>query len=127
MNKGSEISKRDGSELIGEASYAELLADIRARIAASRTKASSAVNRELIQLYWEIGREILRRQEREGWGAKVVDQLARDLKEEGHKGFSKRNLQYMATFARSWPEGFAQTASAQITWSHHWAPEAAGD
>ncbi len=76
---------------------------MRRRIAASRARAALSVNRELIELYWQIGREILRRQEERGWGAKVIDQLARDLKEEGHRGFSRSNLHYMRSFAAAWP------------------------
>ena len=74
---------------------------MRRRIAASRARAALSVNRELIELYWQIGREILRRQEERGWGAKVIDQLARDLKEEGHRGFSRSNLHYMRLFAQA--------------------------
>ena len=56
---------------------------------------------------------LLRRQEERGWGAKVIDQLARDLKEEGHRGFSARNLRYMRAFARNWPDiAILQTPSA---------------
>lgn len=108
------------ADLAGEAGYAELLADIRQRIGAARAKAAVAVNRELIKLYWGIGHEILRRQEEEGWGAKVIDQLARDLKEEGHRGFSSRNLRYMRAFAGAWPtEAFLQQPVAEIPWGHN--------
>ena len=102
------------------AAYAELLAEVRRRIAASRARAALSVNRELIELYWQIGREILRRQEERGWGAKVIDQLARDLKEEGHRGFSRSNLHYMRQFAAAWPKKeIIQAPSGQITWSHY--------
>jgi predicted nuclease of restriction endonuclease-like (RecB) superfamily len=59
--------------------YAPLLADLKARVRAAQVKAAVAVNRELILLYWHIGREILRAQKAEGWGAKVVERLAKDL------------------------------------------------
>ncbi len=93
---------------------------MRRRIAASRARAALSVNRELIELYWQIGREILRRQEERGWGAKVIDQLARDLKEEGHRGFSRSNLHYMRLFAQAWPKDeFVQQAVGQIPWGHN--------
>ena len=63
-----------------------------------------AVNGELIGLYWRIGSEVLERQEREGWGGKVIDRLATDLRHEflatkGLKGLSARNLKYMRQLA----------------------------
>ena len=59
--------------------YASLLADLKARVRVAQVKAAVTVNRELILLYWHIGREILRAQKAEGWGAKVVERLAKDL------------------------------------------------
>jgi predicted nuclease of restriction endonuclease-like (RecB) superfamily len=86
--------------------YAPLLADIKARVETARVKAGLAANRELLALYWDIGRLILNRQRREGWGAKVVDRLALDLQRAfpGQQGFSPRNLKYMRAFAEAWPE-----------------------
>ena len=112
--------EKAGAELASSAAYAELLAEVRRRIAVSRARAALSVNRELIELYWQIGREILRRQEERGWGAKVIDQLARDLKEEGHRGFSVRNIQYMRAFAGAWGDRpIVQQAAAQIPWGHN--------
>jgi predicted nuclease of restriction endonuclease-like (RecB) superfamily len=86
--------------------YAPLLADIKARVQTARIKAGLAANRELLALYWDIGRLILDRQRREGWGAKVIDRLALDLQRAfpGQQGFSPRNLKYMRAFAEAWPE-----------------------
>jgi predicted nuclease of restriction endonuclease-like (RecB) superfamily len=73
-------------------------------------------------LYWQIGRDILDRQEREKWGAKVIDRLATDLKRSfpDMKGFSPRNLKYMRAFAEAWPEEpIVQAVLAQITWYHN--------
>jgi len=61
------------------AAFAPLLADIKARVQSACLKAGLAANRELLALYWDIGRLILDRQRREGWGAKVIDRLALDL------------------------------------------------
>ena len=104
--------------------YAQLLADLKRRIQAAQLRASLAVNRELVLLYWQIGRDILDRQERERWGAKVIDRLAADLKGAfpEMKGFSPRNLKYMRAFAEAWPEeAFVQAVLAQITWYHNLA------
>ena len=60
-------------------SYAPLLADLKVRGRAAQVKAAVSVNRELMLLYWHIGREILRAQKAEGWGTKVVERLAKDL------------------------------------------------
>jgi predicted nuclease of restriction endonuclease-like (RecB) superfamily len=102
--------------------YPKLLEEIKARVHASRIRASVSVNRELILLYWEIGRLILQRQEAEGWGAKVIDRLAVDLGREfpDMKGFSSRNLKYMRAFAEAYPaRAFVQEVLAQITWYHN--------
>jgi predicted nuclease of restriction endonuclease-like (RecB) superfamily len=77
---------------------------------------------ELVLLYWDIGRGILERQEKDGWGSKVVDRLAKDLKAEfpEMRGFSPRNLKYMWAFAAAWSDReFVQQAAAQIPWFHN--------
>ncbi len=93
----TEIEKRDG-EMIGGAGYAELLNEVRRQVRAARIRAARAVNTELIAAYWRIGHMILERQEAEGWGARVIEQLAADLRGDDIKGFSVRNLKYMRTF-----------------------------
>ena len=102
--------------------YAELLGQLKERIRAAQLHAGLAVNREMVLLYWQIGRDILHRQEREGWGTKVIDRLAFDL----HRAFpdmtglSPRNLKYMRAFAAAWPdEAIVQGPLAQITWYHN--------
>ncbi|MBW2069586.1 MAG: DUF1016 family protein [Deltaproteobacteria bacterium] len=104
------------------AGYAKLLADLKKRIRNARVRVAISANRELILLYWEIGRMILKRQKEEGWGSKVIDRLAKDLKQEfpDMKGFSSRNLKYMRAFAEAYPDRkFVQQAAAQIPWFHH--------
>jgi predicted nuclease of restriction endonuclease-like (RecB) superfamily len=102
--------------------YAEFLAELKQRIERAQLRASLAVNRELVLLYWQIGREILSRQDRENWGAKVIERLAADLKRSfpDMRGFSPRNLKYMRAFAEAWSEEeFVQAVLAQITWYHN--------
>jgi predicted nuclease of restriction endonuclease-like (RecB) superfamily len=104
------------------ASYQALLQDLKQRIQNAQLRASVSVNRELVLLYWSIGREILLRQAQENWGTKVIDRLADDLKRAfpSMKGFSPRNLKYMRAFAEAWPdEQFVQQAVAQIPWGHN--------
>ena len=86
--------------------YGPLLAKIKARVQTARVKAGLAANRELLALYWDIGRLILDRQKKEGWGTKVIDRLSADLQRAfpGQQGFSSRNLKYMRAFAEAWPE-----------------------
>ena len=104
------------------ADYAAWLADLKVRIHTARQRAALAANRELVLLYWQIGRDILARQGREGWGAKVIDRLAQDLRSAfpDMKGFSRANLMYMRAFAEAWPsEEFVQQAVGQLPWGHN--------
>ncbi|MBF8272028.1 MAG: hypothetical protein HW380_1133 [Magnetococcales bacterium] len=101
--------------------YADWLAELKSRIHTAQQRATLAVNRELVLLYWQIGRDILERQAREGWGSKVIERLAHDLRTAfpDIKGFSTRNLKYMRAFAEAWPETeFVQQAAAQLPWFH---------
>ncbi|UZN49409.1 PDDEXK nuclease domain-containing protein [Cupriavidus cauae] len=104
--------------------YADWLAELKQRIHAAQQRATLAVNRELVLLYWQIGQDILARQASQGWGSKVVDRLAHDLRNAfpDMKGFSPRNLKYMRAFAEAWPDGeFVQAALAQLPWYHQLA------
>ena len=101
--------------------YADWLTELKTRIHNAQQRAALAVNRELVLLYWQIGCDILERQSREGWGAKVIERLAHDLRNAfpTMKGFSPRNLKYMRAFAQAWPEAeFVQQAAAQLPWFH---------
>ena len=88
------------------AGYDAFLRDIKGRVQAARMRAAFAVNAELVLLYWTLGREISLRMQEHGWGSKVVDRLAGDLRREfpDMKGFSLRNLRYMRSFAEAWPD-----------------------
>lgn len=102
--------------------YSEFLKDLKSRILQAQRRAILSVNRELVLLYWDIGRDILKRQSELGWGAQVIDRLARDLRRELPKlrGFSQRNLKYMRAFAGAYPDKeFVQQPAAQIPWGHN--------
>jgi predicted nuclease of restriction endonuclease-like (RecB) superfamily len=76
----------------------------------------------MVLLYWDIGRTILERQQRSGWGAKIIDRLAGDLRNAypEMKGFSPRNLKYMRAFSAAWPDrAIVQEPLAQLTWYHN--------
>jgi predicted nuclease of restriction endonuclease-like (RecB) superfamily len=104
------------------AGYDEFLRELKERIRSTQIRAALAVKRELVLLYWQIGREILSRQQQQGWGAKVISQLAKDLKKAfpEMKGFSRTNLLYMRAFAQAYPdEQFVQQLAGQIPWFHN--------
>jgi predicted nuclease of restriction endonuclease-like (RecB) superfamily len=99
--------------------YGPLLADLKARVRASQVKAAVSVNRELILLYWHIGREILRAQKAEGWGAKVVERLSKDLTEEFPEmdGWSYRNLLFMREFGTAYGDAeIVKQLVSQLPW-----------
>ncbi|MFP3497141.1 PDDEXK nuclease domain-containing protein [Pseudomonas sp. SIMBA_059] len=106
------------------AGYSDWLTDLKGRIHAAQQRATLAVNRELVLLYWQIGHDILTRQAEQGWGSKVIDRLAQDLRTAfpRMKGFSPRNLKYMRAFAEAWPDSeFVQEVLAQLPWYHQLA------
>jgi predicted nuclease of restriction endonuclease-like (RecB) superfamily len=102
--------------------YQQWLEALEAQIQQAQFRTAVRVNSELILLYWQIGKSILDKQETLGWGAKVVDRLAKDLQKAFPtiKGFSLRNLKYMRAFADAYPdEAIVQQAAAQIPWFHN--------
>jgi len=102
--------------------YAAWLAELKTRIHTAQQRAALAVNRELVLLYWQIGRDILERQAKQGWGAKVIERLAHDLRTAfpDMKGFSRANLMYMRAFAEAWLDAeIVQQAVGQLPWGHN--------
>jgi predicted nuclease of restriction endonuclease-like (RecB) superfamily len=101
--------------------YPELLERLKAEIATARTRAALSVNTELIGLYWRLGREIIEREGRDGWGASVTKRLSSDLRREFPEmtGLAERNLRYMRDFARAWPDASIwQQPVAKLPWGH---------
>ena len=87
----------------------------------SRAQALGTVNRQVIGLYWSIGRDILQRQDAEGWGSRVIGRLADDLRAEFPEmtGFSRRNLQYTRSMAKVWGgEPNVPQPVAHLPWGH---------
>ena len=101
--------------------YADWLTQLKGDITQARQRAALAVNAELVQLYHRLGGEIQQRQEAHGWGAKVIERLARDLKNAfpDMKGWSASNLKYMRFFAQHCPDRqFGQQPADQLPWFH---------
>jgi predicted nuclease of restriction endonuclease-like (RecB) superfamily len=102
--------------------YAQWLAELKNRIHTAQQRAALAVNRELVLLYWQIGRDILERQAQQGWGAKVIERLAHDLRTAfpEMKGFSRANLMYMRALAAAWPDAeIVQQTVGRLPWGHN--------
>lgn len=130
--------------------YAQWRKDIEHLIDTAKLRTALNVNVGTLTLYWNIGKSILQKQEQEGWGKQVIEQLSKDLisRYPDDRGYSKRNLGYMKSFAMQYPdfpflqvplaklkelpilqatlaklenEGrkFVQVPLAQISWYHH--------
>ncbi|MEQ1825326.1 MAG: PDDEXK nuclease domain-containing protein [Pirellula sp.] len=87
-------------------SFSKLLGEVKLRIQSAQMRAMTAVNAELVRLYWDIGRMIDERQQAEGWGASVIPRLSAELRNElpEVKGFSERNIGRMISFFREYSE-----------------------
>jgi predicted nuclease of restriction endonuclease-like (RecB) superfamily len=99
--------------------YQILLRELKLRIRTARLQAALAVDQELILLYWDIGRELLERQAREGWGSRVIDRLSADLRRDfpDMTGLSARNLKHMRALAEAHPDyAFVQQVVARLPW-----------
>jgi len=102
--------------------YQDLLARLKTQIRTAQVRAAISVNQELVLLYWQIGKEILTRQKEDGWGTRVIERLAKDLRSEfpDMQGLSPRNLGYMKAFAEAWPDdSILQQLAAKLPWFHN--------
>ncbi len=110
------------ADLVLPDGYAQTLDSLKRRVRDARIQAQRTVNTQLIELYWNIGSEILTQQDRQGWGTGVVKQLAADLRAEfpEMKGLSPSNLQYMRAFAAAWQnsEPISQQPAGKLPWGH---------
>lgn len=100
-------------------SYVEIIESIKQKIKKSQHKALLSANKEMVLLYWSIGKTI---NEHSDWGSKFIDRISKEIKNDfpSSKGFSPRNLKNMLRFYREYPDcEFVQTVSAQIPWSHN--------
>ncbi|WP_454299620.1 PDDEXK nuclease domain-containing protein [Salana multivorans] len=115
------MTRTDEAESAPEG-YLDLLAELKARVRGTRLRAARAASTEVLRLYWSIGRDLRERQERAGWGGKVIDRLAADLRREfpEQRGWSTRNLLYMRQAAETWDLDleFTQQVVARLPWGH---------
>ena len=101
--------------------YLDVLGEIKRRIQTARLRTVMAANSAMVTLYWDIGDLILERQEREGWGAKVIDRLSADLSAAypDMSGLSPRNLLFMRSFAAAYPDAqIVKQLVSQLPWGH---------
>ena len=99
--------------------YLKFIDEVKAKIEKQRISVVLNANSSMICLYWSIGKAILNKQKEEGWGAKVIDRMSKDLRAAfpDMSGFSPRNIKYMRKFAECWPDfEIVQRVVAQIPW-----------
>lgn len=111
--------------------YLSIFTQLKKTIQECQLRAITAANKELVRLYWIVGKTIVERQEKNGWGSKFIDKLTKDLQNEfpGIEGFSRRNIFRMRAFYLEYklvPPAVAQLSEvehlgvlAQIPWSHN--------
>lgn len=118
VSKSSKVASTD---------YVKFVGQLKNRIRSAQFKAALAVNRELIYLYWDLGKAIVERQKVDGWGASVIDRIARDIQNEfpGIEGFSKTNIGRMRAFYLAYsisPQAvgkFEDLPIFNIPWGHN--------
>ncbi|QQV75199.1 hypothetical protein H6P87_00747 [Rickettsia tillamookensis] len=110
------------SNILDQKSYYDLIEQLKLEITQTRIRAHLSVNKELIKLYWNIGFQIIKRQKLEKWGAKVIENISKDLLKEfpEMKGLSYQNISYMRQFAEEYQEQqILQQAVGEIPWGHN--------
>jgi predicted nuclease of restriction endonuclease-like (RecB) superfamily len=115
------ISRKIASSEISAKEYAKLLEQLKKDIQQTQLRTAFTITKELITLYWRIGKILSERITNEKWGAKVIEKLAMDPRSSfpGVLGFSLRNLKYMRKFADCYQDANCATAVAQIPWGHN--------
>ena len=104
MVKLEKSLKKVSKEGAVPAEYSSFITQLKTKIRSAQLKAATSVNREMISLYWDIGRDIVDKQEKDGWGSKVIERVAKDIQNEfpGIEGFSKTNIGRMRAFYRTY-------------------------
>ena len=122
MAIGKFYNEKDEMNIQNSREFTDFVKDIKNRILSSQYEALKKVNRELIDLYWNIGKDIVAKQESYGWGKSVVKNLSQELQKEfvGMRGFSERNIWNMRNFYIEHKENpKLQSLTAEIRWTHN--------
>ncbi|MFA4835377.1 MAG: DUF1016 N-terminal domain-containing protein [Dehalococcoidia bacterium] len=120
--KNGKTEELKDRKLVSEKDYVGLLKEIKEKIVSARIKAFRGINKELIKLYWEIGRLVVERQQRHKWGKSVVEKLSKDLRGSFNviNGYSAQNLWYMRQFYLEYKEEQKlQQLVGEIPWGHN--------
>ncbi|MFW9872784.1 MAG: YhcG family protein [Candidatus Thorarchaeota archaeon] len=120
------LKKNVGTNII-PSGYKDFLSDLKEKIRSSQLKAVVKVNQELIKLYFEIGKKIVKKQSQDKWGSKVIEKLCKDLQNSfpGIKGFSRSNILYMKAFYLAYEKvqqavgQFEKLPIFRIPWGHN--------
>lgn len=99
-SKNLPTKQKESDKLFSNKEYENTLADLKNQIRESQLKAAIAINKELVSLYWNIGKTIVEKQEKSGWGTKIIEKLAKDIQRDfpGIEGFSRTNIFRMRAF-----------------------------
>ncbi|MCD6337587.1 MAG: DUF1016 domain-containing protein, partial [Candidatus Marinimicrobia bacterium] len=109
-------------ELVKSKDYKLFIKELKSRIQHAQIKAAVSVNREMLQLYWEMGKGIVEKQKKTKWGDGFLEAMSKDLKHlfPDMKGFSLRNLKYIRQWYQFWKlSQIGQQLVAQIPWGHN--------
>ena len=125
--KSTKTLMKPSKATVALSSYSQFIKSLKEKVRSAQLKASIAVNQELIKLYWELGKDVVERQEKEGWGSKVIEKIAKDLQNEfpGIEGFSRTNLFRMRAFYTAYkivPQAVGQLDDLpifRIPWGHN--------
>lgn len=108
------------NNLITDLEYKAFLADMKQQYRNAQLKAAYAVNAQMIDFYWSLGKRIIEKQNSTKWGGGFLEQISKDMQSEfpGSKGFSVSNLERMRKFAKIYPEPISAQAVRKLPWGH---------
>ena len=109
------------NNIVDTTEYSNLLDQLKSDIQRTQISAALSVTKELVNLYWRIGKRLSEKILESGWGTKVIEQVSKDVCDSfpNTSGFSYRNFYFMKQFAESYPEGISETAVSEIPWGHN--------
>lgn len=125
MSKFNEATITKENKTLLPTGYIQWRKDIEQLIDTAKLKTAISVNMGTLSLYWNIGKSILQKQEQEGWGKQVIEQLSKDLisRYPNDRGYSKRNLGYMKSFAMQYPDFHFASVTCKIKGTANFASD----